>query len=281
MPAVKVYDLHNHSTASDGELSPPELVRFAASRGVEVLALTDHDVTDGLAAAHEAAGQEGISLINGVEISVTWNKRLVHIVGLAFDPDNASLQNGLAGLRRNREGRAEEISLRLAKAGIEGAYDGARSYAGGSILSRTHFAQFLLAQGRVKSLQDAFNRYLGEGKKAYAPCQWAGLEEAVAWIRGAGGHAVVAHPARYKMTATRLRSLLGEFKECGGAALEVISGSQDPNATRQLADHAERFGLAASIGSDYHGPSQSWLKMGALPPLPSRCTPVWSLWAGD
>ncbi len=272
------YDLHSHSTASDGELAPQALVEHAAANGVEVLALTDHDDTSGLAAARARALELGIGFVAGVEISALWRGRGIHIVGLAFDPGDPALRHGLATLRERRQRRGEEIGRRLEKCGIEGALEGARRYANGEILSRTHFARHLLEQGHVKSLNDAFRRYLGDGKRAHVSCQWATLEEAVGWITGAGGVAVVAHPARYKLTATKLRELLYDFREVGGAAIEVVSGSQDVNQTRALAEHARRFGLLASRGSDYHGPSQPWIGMGRLPPLPEGCDPVWRLW---
>lgn len=272
------YDLHCHSTVSDGELSPTELMNYASKRGVQALALTDHDTTGGLAEAETAAADLGLALINGVEISVTWNKRLIHIVGLDFDRDDSTLLAGLAQLRQQREGRGEAIGCRLAKLGMPDALSGARGLANGQILSRTHFARFLVGAGYVKSAQEAFNRYLGEGKPAYVASRWVGLEEAVNWIVGAGGYAVIAHPARYKLTATKLRALIDEFKACGGVGIEVVSGSQDKNQIHNMADYAVRYGLLASLGSDYHGPAQPWLAMGRLPPLPKRCTPIWTAW---
>lgn len=275
----KKYDLHCHSTASDGELSPTDLVRHAVRQGVEVMALTDHDVTDGLAEAAAEAERLGIGFITGVEISVTWQKHLLHIVGLNFDPANEALQQGLAGLRQMRQGRSEEMARRLAKAGIENALEGAQAYANGKILSRTHFAKFLYQSGRVKSLQGAFDRYLGTGKPAYVACEWCSLEEALGWINGAGGVAVIAHPARYKLSATKLRALIGEFKTLGGQGFEVVSGSQGINENHNMADYARRHGLLASVGSDYHGPSQKWLGMGRTEPLPRDLTPIWQSWS--
>jgi predicted metal-dependent phosphoesterase TrpH len=274
------YDLHCHSTASDGELSPTALVEHAVDHGVELLALTDHDVTDGLAEAAAAAQRVGLEFVTGVEISVSWNKYLLHIVGLNFDMDNQALQQGLAGLRSQRDARAEEMARRLEKLGFDDTLAGARHYAGGQILSRTHFARHLYESGYVKTLQEAFDRYLGTGKPAYVKTEWTSLGEAVGWIRSAGGRAVIAHPGRYKLSATKLRNLIQEFKEAGGEGLEVISGSQDINMTRNLADYARRYELYASIGSDYHGPSQTWRNMGRLPPLPDGCEPIWHLWQG-
>lgn len=272
------YDLHNHSTASDGELAPAALVAYAAASGVEVLALTDHDATAGLAEARLAAAAAGIGFIDGVEISVNWHKYLVHIVGLGFDPEHTELQRGLAGLRQMRMERAEEMGRRLEKLGFTGALAGAQALANGGVLSRTHFARFLLDQGYVKTLQGAFDRYIGQGKPGYVGSDWATLAQAVSWITAAGGQAVIAHPGRYHMTATKLRALIEEFKALGGIGIEVVSGSQDSVHTRHMAELAQRHELYASRGTDYHGPSQTWLNMAALPVLPEGCVPIWSTW---
>lgn len=272
------YDLHSHSTASDGTVSPSELLRHAAAQGVDVLALTDHDVTTGLAEAERAAVESGVNLVPGVEISVTWAHQLLHIVGLGIDPLDDGLQRGLAGLREFRIRRAEEIGRRLEKRGIEGAYAGAQALAKGPSIGRTHFARFLVAQGKAGDIQDAFDRYLKQGKPGYVPGQWASLTEAVGWICAAGGQAVIAHPARYPLSAGRFRELLAEFKEAGGVALEVISGSHPHGMTSALANYAQRFGLLASVGSDYHGPGQSYNELGRLPALPAGCVPVWENW---
>jgi len=272
------YDLHSHSTASDGTASPTEVVRHAASQGVDVLALTDHDVTTGLAEAERAAGEEGLALVAGVEISVTWTHQLLHIIGLGIDPGNDVLQRGLAGLREFRILRAEEIGRRLEKRGIEGVYAGALALAKGPSIGRTHFARYLVAQGRAKDIQHAFDKYLKRGKPGYVPGKWAPLGDAVAWIRAAGGQAVIAHPSRYGLSATRFRALLTEFKEAGGEALEVISGSYPHGAMPALATYAQRYELLASVGSDYHGPGLSRNELGRLPALPAGCVPVWAEW---
>ncbi len=272
------YDLHSHSTASDGTLSPVELVTRAAQQGVNVLALTDHDVTDGLHEALAAAATLGITLLPGVEISVTWQGKTIHVVGLGIDHTNAVLQQGLAAMRAFRDWRAEEMGRRLEKRGIENAYAGASAYAHGTILSRTHFARYLVERGYAKDLGQVFKKYLTQGKPGYVAGEWATLPEALHWIHSAGGQAVIAHPARYKLTATRLRQLLGEFKQHGGAAIEVVSGSHSRNDYYTMANYAREFDLLASAGSDYHGPEQPWLELGKLPPLPSGCTPVWSDW---
>ncbi|QBQ54594.1 PHP domain-containing protein [Nitrosococcus wardiae] len=276
--ATAIYDLHTHSTASDGTLNPTALVQRAATQGVAVLALTDHDCTAGLAEASAVAANLELALVSGVEISVTWGGRTVHILGLGIDREDSELQAGLQQLRAYRDERAREIAQGLQKVGIEGALEGASCYAQGNILSRTHFARFLVKKGYAKSLQAVFKRYLVQGKPGHVAGRWATLEQAVTWIRHAGGFPVVAHPARYRLTRSKLGRLLGEFKECGGVALEVVSGSQPPEATALLLRLAQEMELLGSCGSDYHGPENAWIELGQIPPLPEGCKPVWSLW---
>ena len=272
------YDLHTHSLQSDGTLTPAELVTRARTAGVDVLALTDHDVTDGIAEAQATAATLDMRLIAGVEISVTWQGQTVHIVGLNIDTADHALQQGLSRLREFRQWRAVEIGRRLQKRRIEGAYEGARHLAKGKIVSRTHFARFLIEQGYVRGMQQAFKQFLSSGKPGHVPGQWATLDEAVRWIRSAGGQAVVAHPARYKLSAGKLLRLFGEFRECGGAAIEVISGSHAPESNRHFARIAAEQDFLASAGSDYHGPEKTWMDLGRLPALPDGCVPVWRDW---
>jgi predicted metal-dependent phosphoesterase TrpH len=278
MTEARIYDLHTHTFYSDGALSPAELVARAAANGVQVLALTDHDVTDGVPEADAAAQQAGITLVPGVEISVTWNAQVVHIVGLNIDTANAALQAGLVRLREFRAWRAEEIGRRLDKAGIPGAIEGARARAQRGLVSRTHFAQFLVAAGHAADVRSVFKKYLVHGKPGHVPGQWAALDEAIGWIRAAGGQAVLAHPARYKITATRLQKLLGEFRDAGGAAIEVVSGSHSRDDMFRFAQLASRYGLLASSGSDFHGPQNYYMDLGPMPPLPEGCIPVWQSW---
>ncbi len=272
------YDLHSHSTASDGTLSPRDLVLRAAVQGVTHLALTDHDVTSGLAEAEAAAAEAGITLVPGVEISVTWSHQILHIVGLGVAAAHPDLQQGLATLRERRNERAIEMGRRLEKKNIDAAYAGALKYAGGAVISRTHFARYLVEAGHARNMNTAFNKYLKRGKPGYAPCVWAELAEAVSWINAAGGQAVIAHPGRYKLSAGRFRALLDEFKECGGVGLEVISGTQAAADLTVMANYAKRYGLLASAGSDYHGPGQSYTELGRLPALPPTCRPIWDEW---
>ncbi|MCG8488116.1 MAG: PHP domain-containing protein [Chromatiales bacterium] len=273
-----VYDLHSHSTASDGTLSPRALVQRAAEAGVEVLALTDHDTTAGIAEASQAADEFGLALIPGVEVSVTWNRQTVHLVGLNIDPLDPRLSEGLKRLRDFREWRAEEIGRKLEKAGISGAYEGALALAEGSLVSRTHFARFLVQSGIVEDERKVFKRFLVSGKPGHVPGEWATLEEAVGWIHGAGGEAVIAHPARYKMTRSKLRQLLKAFVGLQGDALEVVSGSHSRDDYINMARHAKDFDLMASAGSDFHCPENPWIALGRLPRLPEGCKPVWQNW---
>lgn len=272
------YDLHSHSTASDGTLFPAELVRHAQASGVEVLALTDHDDLSGIAEAQRAARGTGLVLVPGVEISVTWQGRTVHLVGLSVDPLNETLSAGLARLREFRDWRAREMGRRLEKHRVPDAYAGARALAAGNAVSRTHFARYLVEQGFSSDVRSVFRHFLKPNKPGYVPGQWAELAEAVGWITGAGGQAVLAHPARYDLTATKLRRLLAEFVECGGEALEVVSGSHSRDDAINMARYAGDFELLASAGSDYHGPENPWVELGRLAPLPEGCVPVWHAW---
>jgi hypothetical protein len=272
------YDLHCHSNASDGAMPPNELVARAAEKGVDVLALTDHDGTEGIAEARSAAAHLPIELVAGVEISVTWGANTLHIVGLNVDTENVSLQQGLTTLREYRHGRAIDIGKRLEKAGISGAYEGASQYASETMLGRMHFAQFLVESGHAKDTREVFKKFLVRNKPGYVPGDWASMEDALAWIHGAGGQAVIAHPARYKITATKLRRLIDEFKELGGVGFEVCSGIQHADEIRHLAALANKHELLASCGSDFHNPAQSWTELGKISPLPASVTPIWSTW---
>ena len=264
--------------ASDGTLSPQELVALAASRGVRVLALTDHDTLDGLAEAQAAADDAGIVLSPGVEISVTWGGRTIHIVALWIDPEDEQLRLGLGRLREYRQWRAEEIGRRLAKVGIRGAFEGAKSFSNQRLIGRTHFARFLVQRGYAANEREVFKSYLVKGKPGHVSGDWASLEEAVGWIRAAGGQAVIAHPARYRFTRAKLLRLIGQFKELGGVGIEVVSGSHSRDDRLVFAGHARDQGLLASAGSDFHGPENPWVELGRLDPLPAVCTPIWSSW---
>jgi len=273
------YDLHCHSTYSDGLLPPAEVVRLAAAGGVDVLALTDHDETAGLPEARAAAQDAGIALVNGAELSVTWEGETIHVVALRIDPSNATLSAGLAQVRSGRDARARRIADSLAAAGIPDAFEGAAVYVTSkALISRTHFARFLAETGHARDARDAFKRFLTPGKPGYVAHAWASLPDALSWIRTAGGSAVIAHPGRYKITAADMRRLLAEFRDGGGAAIEVLSSSHTPAQNEEFTTLARVFGLKGSCGSDYHGPGESWMAFGDLPPLPAGTTPVWSDW---
>lgn len=269
-------DLHAHSTASDGTLSPGDLVRHACGLNVRTLALTDHDSTGGLDEAFAVAGT-AMQLVPGVEISVSWQKRTLHVVGLNIDPAAAPLRAGLERLKGVRECRSEQIAGRLEALGVEDALDAAHALCDG-VPTRTHFARLLVSRGRAKNMGQAFKRYLKPGKPAYAPAQWATLEEALDWIHRAGGQAVLAHPLRYGFTGAWLRRTLTAFAEAGGDALEVACGTSTPAEVATAAGHAVHFNLLASVGSDYHGPENPWVEVGRLPALPDNMTPVWRDW---
>jgi 3',5'-nucleoside bisphosphate phosphatase len=273
------YDLHSHSTHSDGLLTPTELVQRAAQRGVDVLALTDHDELSGLAEARAAAREAGLRLIDGTELSVSWRGGTLHVLGLRIDPECPALRDGLAAIREGRSGRARRIGDALATAGIPDAYTGALRYVTSErLISRTHFARFLVEAGYVGETKDVFKRYLVPGKPGHVEHAWANLHDAIGWIHAATGRAVLAHPGRYKLTATGLRELLGEFRDAGGDGIEVVSPSHSAAQTGDFARHARKFGFLASSGSDYHGPGESYADLGDVPPLPMGLTPVWQDW---
>lgn len=275
------YDFHCHSNISDGTLSPTELVQRAAGRGVKVLALTDHDDMDGLDEARAVANELGIIFVNGVEISVSWRSHTLHIVGLGIAPDHPPLVEGLRAVRSGRGERARKMSDELAKAGVGGVLAGAYQYANNpNMIGRTHFARYLVESGHCKDVKSVFNRYLAKGKPGYVPHQWASLGDALAWIIGAGGVAVLAHPGRYmvgkhSMGKKTMQELLAEFVELGGRALEVVTGSHTQEQYAEFARYAEQFKLLASCGSDFHGPKESYRDLGRLPDLPLICRPVW------
>lgn len=270
-------DLHFHSTASDGGLAPAEVIRRAAERGATLLALTDHDCTAGLADAAATASECGVPFLNGVEISVSWQQRhTVHIVGLGIDAANPVLQAGLQSIRDGRVERARQMSASLEKAGIHGAFDGAMRFAGNpDMVGRTHFARYLVQSGEVKDVKTVFRKFLTAGKPGYVPHEWASLEDAVAWIRAAGGMAVIAHPGRYDMGRTLIERLILDFKAAGGEAIEIASGSHSLDDMIKFSLHAQRHGLYASAGSDFHAPGEGGRDVGSTQPLPPICQPVW------
>ena len=271
-------DLHCHSVVSDGTLTPEALAARAKANGVQLWALTDHDEIGGQERAMAAAKAEGMKYLTGVEISITFAGKTVHIVGLGFDHTNEALVQGLRNTRGGRAERAQEMSEGLAKVGIHGAYEGALKYAGNhELISRTHFARFLVESGVCKDTSEVFRKYLTENKPGFVPHRWASLENAVTWITGAGGVAVIAHPARYGFTANEEFALFTEFINHGGRGVEVITGSHSSADALQYAETALEFNLAASRGSDFHSPDESHTDLGTLPWLPGQLKPVWEL----
>ncbi|MGR8979116.1 MAG: PHP domain-containing protein [Gammaproteobacteria bacterium] len=272
-----LYDFHCHSTASDGALSPSALVQRAHQQGVNVLALTDHDTTAGLAEANVSAVAAGIKFIPGIELSTTWQGKCLHIVGLNIDPNYPPLAEATRNLQKIRLERAEKIAYKLEKKHIAGAFQAVQKAAGNGMITRTHFSDFLLSQGHVHSQQEAFDRYLAKGKPAYVQTHWTELSLAVNWIAESGGIAVLAHPLRYNLSAAWMKRLLGAFKEIGGHAIEVITGRITAEEISLAAKYARCYDLAGSIGSDFHTPDNPWIELGRLEPLPKEIKPVWEL----
>ena len=273
-------DLHCHSVVSDGTLTPEVLAKRAKTNGVELWALTDHDEIGGQHRAAAAAKSQGLQYLTGTEISVTFAGETVHIVGLGFDPEDADMVQGLKATRGGRRERAMEMSDGLAKVGIKGAYEGALKFVGNpELISRTHFARFLVDSGVCSETNEVFRKYLTEGKPGYVPHRWASLKDAVSWITGAKGLAIIAHPARYKFTPNEEYALFTEFKAHGGRGVEVVTGSHTAAEYVKYAETAKEFGLAASRGSDFHSPEESRIDLGTLPFLPGELTPVWELLA--
>lgn len=269
-------DLHCHSTISDGVYAPEVVAERAHAHGVTLWALTDHDEVSGQQRARTRAEALGMQYLSGVEISVTWAKKTVHIVGLGIDPENVTLRQGLRETRAGRAGRARRIGERLAKLGMPGAFEGARTFAGNpELISRTHFARFLVEAGHCPTTQSVFDHYLSDDGPAHEPMQWATLEDAVTWIRGAGGVAVIAHPGRYHYTLTQFGALFDTFKDVGGQAIEVITGSHTVPQYQEYAQVARHYDFLASCGSDFHSAKESKIEFGSLPPLPADLKPVW------
>lgn len=269
-------DLHCHSLQSDGVLTPRELAKRAHLNGVQLWALTDHDEVSGVSVARNAASELGMSFLAGVEVSVTWAGRTLHVVGLGVDETNATLLQGLESIRAGRQERAQAMANKLDELGIVGALDGALSFVRNpDLVSRTHFARYLFDQGHGKNMQDVFDRYLAEGAVAHVPTRWASLQDCLGWIQASGGVAVIAHPGRYRYSDLEYGELFSCFKDLGGQAIEVVTGSHGPGQNEKYAQTARHYGFMASAGSDFHGPDESRLDLGTLPALPPDLKPVW------
>ncbi|MFZ4878243.1 3',5'-nucleoside bisphosphate phosphatase [Janthinobacterium sp. Mn2066] len=272
-------DLHCHSNISDGVLAPAAVAAHAHQAGVQVWALTDHDEVSGTAAARAAALDLGMRFVAGVEISITWAGQTVHIVGLQIDENHPALVQGLHQTRSGRDARGREIARQLDLAGIPGAYDGALKFVGNpDLMSRTHFARYIMETGKCANIPEVFKKYLSEGKPGYVEHRWATLAEAVGWIRSAGGLAVIAHPGRYRFSDTAQGVLFDEFKQLGGVAIEVVTGSHSPDQYGEYARLANDYGFLASRGTDFHAPGESRVDFAQLPPLPANVTPIWHDW---
>lgn len=274
------YDLHCHSIVSDGELTPTELVARAKLQGVTALALTDHDTTAGYQEARSAASKINLKIIAGIELSASWQNKTFHIVGLGIDPDYKTLLEATHNLQSVRLERAKKIAAKLEKKQISGVLEAVARAAGDGMITRTHFADYLVSQNHVSTQQEAFDRYLAKGKSAYVATVWADMELAVKWITQAGGIAVLAHPLRYKLTASWMRRLLTAFKEAGGQGIEVVTGRCNADEIKLAATYASSFGLLGSVGSDFHSPKNPWVELGRLAPLPVSIKPVWELFEG-
>lgn len=274
-PFVSNIDLHSHSNASDGALSPEELVDRAIARGLTHLALTDHDTAQGVAAAAAHAEGRGISVIPGAELSTLWNNYQIHIVGLFLNLDSPELESFVAAQKQRRAERARAIGERLERQGFRNAYERCRAQAGeGANITRGNYARFIFSEGKAQSIDDAFNAYLKKGKSAYVKPCWPEIGEAVGTILAAGGVAVLAHPRRYLMTNTKLRALIEDFKSCGGEAMEVASCMQRPCDRAYLCELAGRYGMLGSMGSDFHQ-NTPWLDLGLSLEMPEGVIPVW------
>lgn len=271
-------DLHCHSLCSDGQLSPSDLVDRAQEKGVNMLALTDHDTLQGIEEARARANKHDIRLITGIEFSTVWNGMGIHVVGLGFDEQHPVMTQAVARQEQCRLERAKKIAERLEKQGCHGIWDKAVEIANGAQIGRPHFAQALIEMEKVSNMGQAFKKYLGAGKPGDVKTMWPDITEVVGWIREAGGTAVIAHPDKYKMTRTKLKCLLRAFSEAGGNGLEVISGGMEASFSRRMAEFCAEFNLMASQGSDFHGP-KPWSELGKFGKMPEGVTPVWSQWS--
>ena len=269
-----IYDLHSHTTCSDGTLRPVDLAARAIENGVNALAITDHDT---IAAYDQLTVPENLTLIPGIEFSTQWHGIGVHIVGLNLKLASDAIKTGVDFQLTARRTRAEKIAERLEKAGLANALAGAKQHAGEAEISRPHFASYMVETGFSKNVEHAFKKYLGSGKPGDIKQLWAEPAQVITWIRDSGGVAVLAHPHKYRMTRTKLLALVDDFIAAGGQGIEVLSGSQGKDITEMLRDISLQKNLLASVGSDYHGASTPWCKPGMHTRLPSACTPVWSV----
>lgn len=268
-------DLHNHSYYSDGVLSPSEVVKLGHEAGCDLFSLTDHDTTDGLDEAVKAADGLSMKLVTGVEISAFWRNMTIHIVGLDVDVDSDILQKGLRYNQLLRSERAEKIALGLRRAGIADAMEKTQALSKTPMLTRTHFAQMLIQEGYCKDMKSVFRRFLVGKKPGGTRVEWKEYDEVIGWIHAAGGRAVIAHPFRYRMTNTKIKKMLLDFKEAGGDAMEVITATSTPDEISWSEQWASEFNLLSSCGSDYHGWPNQRIQMGRLADLPESSNEIW------
>ena len=272
-------DLHSHTHYSDGHLSPKELIDRAHNMQVNVLAITDHDTVDGIQEAmdYQSVQKRAMQIMSGVEISTSWHNFDIHILGLNVDHNNAQFLARLDQQSKERDRRAQQMSDKLAKVGIENVFEDAKTLAGKGQITRAHFARVLVERRVVKDFEAVFKKYLGKGKKAHVKPQWIVIEEAVTWIQDAGGKAVLAHPGHYDMTTKWLKRLVAEFANAGGDGMEVVHSHLTPERKKMLADLASEHNLQASSGSDFHYPNR-WTELGKNLKLPEQLVPIWSDW---
>lgn len=271
-----IYDLHSHSNASDGSMDPDDLLLHAAQCGVDALAITDHDTLAAFDRIDTRVARTRV--VPGIELSTSWRKTGVHVVGLNIDPANPTLRHGVRQQQRSRDERARIIARRLRSKGLPDILDDVLRIADGEPVSRPHFAEYLVSSGIAKDVKTAFRKYLGAGKAGDVRHGWASLPEVVRWIVESGGSAVLAHPAKYRLTKTKLRALATDFRRAGGTAIEVVCGQQSLNTTSHLARLSNELGLAASCGSDFHTGDNRWSRPGGFPSLPDDVRPIWTTW---
>lgn len=276
MTAIK-YDLHCHSLYSDGSLTPANLILRAKEKGVTTLALTDHDTVSGISQAQQAAEEHQLNFIPGIELSCLWHKKTFHILGLNIDPNNAQLLAGTQKLQTIRFERAQKIALKLEKHKVFGAFEAVQAAADTGMITRPHFAKYLIQQNHVNSMKEAFDRYLAQGKPAFVSTEWVDITDAIQWIKESGGIPVIAHPMRYKLTASWMRRFLNDFKKMGGQGIEIITARSSPEEIRRTLQFAKTFEFYGSVGSDFHTPDNQWVELGRLPPLPADIQPIWRL----
>ncbi len=268
-----IFDLHSHTNYSDGVLTPCELISRAIEKGVDVLAITDHDTID--AYRKIPMIHDRLKLVPGIELSTQWGSAGIHVLGLNVDLESDAIKTAARIQSETRLVRARRISENLEKKGIEDAFSEAKKLSVGGYIGRPHFAQYLINIGKADSMHTAFKKYMGDGKAGDVKKHWAELPQIIQWIRDANGIAVLAHPLKYKLTRTRLKRLLDSFVEAGGQGMEVVSGQQLPYQTKDMAQLCEQKSLLASCGSDFHMPGKRWAELGLIAPLPGNVIPVW------